>query len=161
MVAQYIVTCTIMDLCLSAERNQTVPIQAMVGVARPRYPGDKGGAWSSGGGGGGGDRGGIIWRRGIVGSCRIKGGEWYYRITRGDPTEVWRIGYNGARNPIWKVHTVLLASDLGKEIHPQILSKLAIHRGQVKRKRYVFWTSIGNWGDFDHVIFNKQLGVDC
>ena len=49
-----------MDLCLSAERNQTVPIQAMVGVARPRYPGDKGGAWSSGGGGGGGDRDGII-----------------------------------------------------------------------------------------------------
>ena len=43
--------------------------------------------------------------------------------------------YNVARNPIGTVPDALPASDLGKELHPPILSTLAIHGFQVKRDR--------------------------
>ena len=49
MVAQYIATFPIMDFCLAAERNPGMP---MLVEGRPVYPGDKGGACSSGGMGG-------------------------------------------------------------------------------------------------------------
>ena len=45
------------------------------------------------------------------------------------------MGYNVARNPIGTVPDVPLASDPGKEPHPPILSKLAIHGLQIKRER--------------------------
>ena len=53
-VVQYIATRPIMDLCqFGGAEVGTEPIQTMVGEARSGYPGDKGGACSSGGGGGG------------------------------------------------------------------------------------------------------------
>ena len=43
--------------------------------------------------------------------------------------------YNVARNPLGTVPNAPLASAPGKELHPPILSMLAIHGGQVKRER--------------------------
>ena len=45
------------------------------------------------------------------------------------------MGYNVSRNPIGTVHNTLLASVLGKETHPLILSTLYIHGGQVNIDR--------------------------
>ena len=42
------------------------------------------------------------------------------------------MGDNVARNPIGMVHNSPLASATGKELHPLILSMIAIHGGQVK-----------------------------
>ena len=42
--------------------------------------------------------------------------------------------YNVARNPLWTVHNVPLASDPGKELYPLILSMLEIHGVQFKRR---------------------------
>ena len=44
------------------------------------------------------------------------------------------MGYNVERNTIGTVPNSPLVSDTGKEIHPPILSTLAIHGGQVKRE---------------------------
>ena len=57
------------------------------------------------------------------------------RITRYDHTEVLQMGYNVAHKPIGTVPNALLASALGNEHHPLILSTLAIHGGQVNRER--------------------------
>ena len=43
--------------------------------------------------------------------------------------------YNVAHNPLGTVPNAPLASAPGKELHPPILSMLAIHGGQVKRER--------------------------
>ena len=43
------------------------------------------------------------------------------------------MGYNVARNPMGMVPNALLASALGKEIHPPILITIKIHRGHVNR----------------------------
>ena len=43
------------------------------------------------------------------------------------------MGYNVARNPIGVVPNAPLASDLGKDLHPPILSTIAIDGCQVKR----------------------------
>ena len=45
------------------------------------------------------------------------------------------MGYNISHNPIGTVPNAPLASAPGKELHPPILSMLAIHGGQVKRER--------------------------
>ena len=44
------------------------------------------------------------------------------------------MGYTVARNPIGTVPNALLTSASVKEIHPLILSTLAIHWGQFKRE---------------------------
>ena len=44
------------------------------------------------------------------------------------------MGDNAARNPIGMVHNAPLASALGKELQPLILSTLVIQGGQVKRE---------------------------
>ena len=49
------------------------------------------------------------------------------RQARDDPTEVWWMGYNVARNPIGAVPNAPLASDPGKELHLPILITLAIY----------------------------------
>ena len=52
------------------------------------------------------------------------------------------MGYNLSRNPIGVVANAPLASAPGKELHPQILSMLAIHGGQVKREIKISCRSI-------------------
>ena len=47
------------------------------------------------------------------------------------------MGYNVARNPIGAVPNAPQAYSTGKELHPSILSTLAIHGGQVKRDREI------------------------
>ena len=44
-------------------------------------------------------------------------------------------GYKVTRNPLGTVPNKPLASAPGKELHPQILSMLAMHGGQVKREK--------------------------
>ena len=51
------------------------------------------------------------------------------------------MGYNVARNPIWTMPNTPLASDPGKELHPPVLSTLAIHGGQVKIDIYIYINS--------------------
>ena len=60
------------------------------------------------------------------------------------------MGYNLAHNPIGMVPTAPLSSTLGKELHPPILSTLAIHGGQVKIER-------------DNVTYThlKQIPTSC
>ena len=48
------------------------------------------------------------------------------------------MGYNVARKPIITMPNSPLASALGKELHPPILSTLEIYGGQVKRERYIY-----------------------
>ena len=45
--------------------------------------------------------------------------------------------YNVARNPIGTVSNAPPSSAMGKELHPPILSLLAIYGGHVKRERVV------------------------
>ena len=46
--------------------------------------------------------------------------------------------YNVAHNPLGMLHNVPLAYDPGKELHPPILSMLAMHGSQVNRKREIY-----------------------
>ena len=48
------------------------------------------------------------------------------------------MGYNVSRNPIGTVTNAPIASTPGKELHPPILSTLAIQGGQVKIYIYIY-----------------------
>ena len=58
--------------------------------------------------------------------------------------------YNVARNPIGTVHNAPLASALGKELQPPILSTLEIHWGRIKREI-----------DTKAMLFVREFNVEC
>ena len=68
------------------------------------------------------------------------------------------MGDNVARKPIGMVHNAPLASAMGKELQPLILSTLVIHGGQVKRERRERVIGKTNIGDnktyIQYMIYN-------
>ena len=61
--------------------------------------------------------------------------------TRGSQTEIWQIIHNVARNPMRTVPNDPLDCALVKELHPPILSTLAMHGGQIKKDTAVYISS--------------------
>ena len=56
--------------------------------------------------------------------------------TRDYWTQVLRMKYNVGHNPIETVPNAPLASAMGKELNPQLLRTLAIHKIKFKRYKY-------------------------